>query len=83
VGEVRWTAGELRAAGIDGRKLAALLRKFAACVRVMEELGLSVYGESGIGYLIHHSRPEHRPDGSADLGAVVADIGRGFDGGGW
>lgn len=79
----RWTREELERAGVSPAKLARLLRKFEECVRLMAEMGLSVYASDGSGYLIHSSRPEHDRAGKSDFGAIVADIGTGFDGGGW
>jgi hypothetical protein len=65
------------------RKLASLVRKLSECAELMRELGLSVYGSDGSGYLIHDSRPEHDRSGQPDMGAIVADVGQGFNGGGW
>lgn len=81
--EIRWTDAQLKEAGIDKRKLKALAKKLEECSNQMEAMGLSVYGESGGGHLIHTSRPTHDRQYNADLGSVVAYVGQGFDGGGW
>jgi len=80
---IEWSDEQLKAVDIPKRKLAALVRKLIECSEAMRELGLNVYGSDGSGYLIHESRPEHNRQGKADMGAIVATIGGGFDGGGW
>lgn len=81
---IRWDDKQLAAARIDKQRLVALVAKLEQCSQELLALGLHVYGESGDGYLIHTSRPEHRDsDGKADYGAIVATVGFGFDGGGW
>lgn len=80
--DIRWTNRQLREAGISKRKLRSLMKKFEVITKMMDEMGLVVYGESGEGNLIHVSRPEH-DNGAADHGAVVATVGWGFDGGAW
>jgi hypothetical protein len=80
---IRWTDKQLKEVGIPKRKLTSLVKKFEKCTQLMEELGLVVYASDGSGYLIHQSRPEHNGNGNADFGAIVADIGQGYDGGGW
>jgi hypothetical protein len=82
-GDIRWTDDQLKAAGIRKRELVALVRKLNECSAAMRRMGLSLYGSDGCGYLIHRSRPEHDGSGNADFGAIVADAGNGFDGGGW
>jgi hypothetical protein len=80
---IRWTRKQLDAAGVDKRRLAILHRKLTEASAMMLEMGFEVYGADGSGYLIHRSRPEHDKNGKADLEAVVADVGMGFNGGGW
>lgn len=80
---VEWSPEQLAEAGLDKRRLTALVRRMRSCSLEMQDMGLSVYGESGTGYLIHRSRPEHKKNGDADTGAIVARVGQGFDGGGW
>jgi hypothetical protein len=80
---IRWDDEKLKEAGIPKKKLASLVKKLQQCSEVMSELGLSVYGSDNSGYLIHSSHPEHDDHGRADLDAIVADVGIGFDGGGW
>lgn len=80
---IRWTDEQLKQAGISKKKLSSLVKKLVACSEEMQELGLFLYASDGSGYLIHRSRPEHDKAGKADFGAIVADVGYGFDGGGW
>lgn len=84
---INWTDEQLANAGIDKKKLTSLVRRLRQCAIDMESLGLHIYGASGSGHLIHHSRPTHIDDrasnGIADQGSCVADIGQGFDGGDW
>lgn len=81
---IRWDDEQLEEAGIDKVELKKLVSKLKSCSRMMQRMGLQVYGESGDGYLIHESRPEHDERTlEADFGAIVADVGPGFDGGGW
>lgn len=80
---IRWNDKQLKEAGISKRRLKMLVRKFEACTTLMQEMGLQVYASDGSGYLIHQSRSEHDRDGKADFDAIVADIGQGYDGGGW
>jgi hypothetical protein len=81
--DIRWTDEQLKAAGIDKRKLKKLLRLLREAGVLMNTMSLEVYGESGSGNLIHRSRPTHDTSGKADLGSVVANVGFGFNGGGW
>lgn len=81
--DINWDDDQLRAAGINKRKLVALVKRLRDCSRRLRELNLYVYGESGAGHLIHTSRPTHDTHHDADLGSVVASVGFGFDGGGW
>ncbi len=83
---IEWTDEQLKAAGIDKRKLQSLDRRLNQCAKDMRELGLHLYGAAGTGCLIHKSRPTHidRPGGeTADQGSIVASVGDGFDGGDW
>lgn len=80
---IRWSNSQLREAGIKKSKLKSLVKRLLKCSEDMQEMGLEVYGSDGTGYLIHESRPDHADDGSADLGAIVADVGPRFNGGGW
>lgn len=80
---IEWTDEQLKVAGIPKLKLEVLISKLRECSELMQEMGFQVYGESGDGYLIHKSRPEHDDNGKADMGAIVASVGYGFDGGGW
>lgn len=81
--EIRWTDAQLAEAGIDKKRLKSLVLKLSRCAEQMQTMGLSIYGESGGGHLIHTSRPTHDRQYNADLGSVVAYVGSGFDGGGW
>jgi len=80
---IRWTDAQIAEAGIDKRKLTRLLKLFDQCQPLLQDLKLTVYGNDGIGNLIHDSRPEHTNDGDPDFGAVVALVGFRYDGGGW
>jgi myo-inositol-hexaphosphate 3-phosphohydrolase len=81
---IQWTDEQLEAAGINRGRLIKIIRALRRASELMEGTGLHVYGESGSGYLIHSSRPEHfGREAEADHGAVIADVGLGFDGGGW
>lgn len=82
MGDIDWSDAQLKAAGVPKRKLKSLVRKLGECAEMMQELGFTLYGSDGSGYLIHNSRPEH-VDGKADFGAIVSHVGFGFDGGGW
>lgn len=74
----------MREAGIDKVRLTRLVKALRKCSQEMQDMGLSVYGSDGSGYLIHRLRPEHdEKTGKSDMGAVVAEVGFGFDGGGW
>ncbi len=82
---IDWTDEQLEEAGIDKKKLQSLVRRLRKISREMSEMGLWVYGASGTGCLVHKSRGTHDDtrQGWPDYGSVVADIGRGFDGGDW
>lgn len=81
---IEWTDEQLAEAGIDKKRLKSIIRKLEAASAKMEGTGLHVYGESGFGHLVHRSRPEHfGREREADFGAVIANVGPGFDGGGW
>lgn len=80
---INWTDTQLKQAKISKRKLTSLVKKFEQCAKLMHELNLNVYGSDGTGYLIHKSCPEHDDKGNANFDAIVANIGFGFDGGGW
>jgi hypothetical protein len=80
---ISWSDEQLKEAGINKRKLTALVKKMNQCAVMMESMKLEIYAESGDGYLIHESRPDHDDEGRADTGSVVACVGYGFDGGGW
>jgi hypothetical protein len=80
---IRWAKQQLKEYKIDRRKLESLLNHFEKCEKLMQELKLSVYASDGSGYLIHQDFPEHDKNGNAVTDAIVADIGFGYDGGGW
>jgi hypothetical protein len=78
-----WSDEDFAKAGLDRERTVSLARKLMACSRELESLGLKVYGCAGSGLLIHHSRPTHPTGNGGDQGAVIADLGQGFDGGDW
>lgn len=80
---IRWTDEELNSAGIDRKRLEHLVRSLRKASKELTAMGLTVYGSDGTGYLIHRSRPEHDDQMNMIENAIVADVGFGFDGGGW
>lgn len=84
---IEWTDDQLKAAGINKRKLKKVVRLLEESSALMWSMGLHVYGASGSGCLVHKSRPTHidTPMGNskADQGCVVARVGEGYDGGDW
>jgi hypothetical protein len=80
---IQWTDEQLAVAGIDKKRLKSLVRRLKRCSKDMRAMGFKIYGESGCGLLIHDSRPDHDDRERADYGSIVADVGFGFDGGGW
>lgn len=79
---IRWDDEKLKAAGLDKKKLWALVRRLRKCGKDMQAMGLEVYG-SGSGYLIHKSHPTHNEKEKADKTSVVAELGPGYNGGDW
>ncbi len=67
---------------MEPKKVHSIARRLRKISEDMQSMGLSVYGESGRGHLVHESRPTHN-GGEPDFGCIVADVGQGFDGGGW
>jgi hypothetical protein len=82
---IEWTDEQLEAAGLDKKKIEKITRRFRKLSKEMDEMGLTVYGASGSGCLIHVSRPTHNDalGAAPDQGSVIAHLGRGFDGGDW
>jgi hypothetical protein len=80
---INWSDEQLAAVGIDKKRLISLIRRLRRCSKDLEAMNFKIYGESGRGLLIHDSRPDHDDQSRADYGSVVADVGYGFDGGGW
>lgn len=80
---IEWTDDQLLRAGMSKRRLVALVKSLRKCSETMSELGLELYGCDSTGYLVHKSRPTHDREGVPDMGSIVADIGFGFNGGGW
>lgn len=81
--DILWTNEQLKAAGINKRRLKSLVKKLRECSALMVEMGFEVYGQSGSGRLIHESRPTHDKYCNPDFGSVVADLGERFNGGDW
>ena len=84
---LKWSDEQLRAAGLEKRKVNSIVFRLRKISEEMRAMGLSVYGASGSGHLMHSSRPTHidLPGGAtkADMDSPVAWIGFGFDGGDW
>jgi hypothetical protein len=85
---IEWTDEQIEEAGIDRNRLVKIIQLLRSASDLMTGTGLHVYGESGSGNIVHSSRPTHSGrKGSvgdvADYGSVIADVGLGFDGGGW
>lgn len=81
---IEWTDEQLKEAKIHKGRLRSLARRLRKCSEDMQALGLEVYGASGTGHLVHHSRPTHTGrECEPDFGSVVANIGFGFNGGDW
>ena len=80
---INWSDEQLEEVGIDKAKLKSMVTRFRRLSREMHEMGLHLYGQSGLGHLIHSSRPTHNERAEADHGSSVAILGHGFDGGDW
>ena len=81
---VEWNEEQLAAAGIERRRLKALVRSLMGSVREMEAMGLNLqFDGNGAACLVHTSRPPFTEDGGNDRGAAVAWIGLGLEGGRW
>ena len=79
-----WTDEELEDAGLDPKRVRALVRKLRSASKELQAMDLKVYGASGGGHLIHASRPTHNGiNATPDQEASIADLGNGFDGGDW
>jgi hypothetical protein len=83
---LNWTDEQLEEAGLDRKKVESIARRLSRLGREMQGMGLSIYGASGTGNLIHTSRPTHtEPRQQPDFDAPVAFL-EGvstWDGGDW
>lgn len=80
---IRWSDRQLAAAGIDKRRLAALVRRLGTSAREMEALGLNLhFDQTGDACLVHVSEPPFAGEGHHNR-AAVAWIGPGLEGGHW
>lgn len=81
---IKWNNEQLAAAGIDRRRLAALVRRLRTSLREMEAMSLNLhFDETGDACLVHDSRPPFTDDCTSDHGAAIVWLGRGFEGGHW
>ena len=80
---LEWNDDQMMNAGLDPKKVLSIARRLQNLSREMGELGLSVYGNSGYGFLTHVSQSTHIEGGEANPNAVIAHLGNGFDGGDW
>jgi hypothetical protein len=76
---IRWSDKQLAAAGIDGRRLAALVRRLRASAREMEALGLDLsIDRHGDACLVRAPRQPSTDDAGDEHGTPIAWIGRGL-----
>jgi hypothetical protein len=88
---LNWDDDQLKDAGLDRKKVESIARRLSKLGREMESMGLSIYGASGSGNLIHESRPTHIDNPlqplvqTEDFGSVIAELDGTWqwDGGDW
>jgi len=84
---MNWNDEQLEDAGLDKKKVESIVRRLNKLGREMDSMGLSIYGASGSGNLIHVSHPTHNDSMNCkpDYDSVIAYIdGSGtWDGGDW
>jgi hypothetical protein len=81
---IRWNDKQLAAAGINKRRLLAVVRRLRKSAREMQAMGLCLhFDRTGDACLVHETRPPFAEHETRDHGAAVAWIGRGLEGGHW
>lgn len=83
---INWSDEQIIEAGLDPKKVESITRRLNKLGREMDSMGLSIYGASGSGHLIHVSRPTHtEPRQQPDYESSIANLDgcMVWDGGDW